>query len=196
MKHLGDITTYKVYRHRFPNGKVYIGVTSRTPQYRKDCGYQHNKLLTEAIREFGWKSVSVDILHETDNRGDAFTLEIEEIENADATNPEHGYNVSKGGKSTFSGLHHTDEQRGKISAANKGIVFTAEHIQNLRKGHSKERKPVVMISYDQSAKIKFECLGDAAKSLSCHKSNISRACKSGKPYKGYYWMFESEVMIG
>lgn len=59
------INIYKIYKYTFPNGKIYIGMTKNSIQYRKDCGYQHNIQLRDAIRNFGWKNISVEILEVT-----------------------------------------------------------------------------------------------------------------------------------
>lgn len=58
MKHLGDITkingaeietvdviTAKVYKYTFPDGKVYIGMTTKSLEERRDSGYQHIGLI-------------------------------------------------------------------------------------------------------------------------------------------------------
>lgn len=44
---------YIVYKHTFPNGKVYIGITKMSPKQRwgnQGKGYYHNKEMWEAIK--------------------------------------------------------------------------------------------------------------------------------------------------
>lgn len=206
MKHLGDITKingaeipvveYKVYRYTFPDGKIYIGTTGQSIQNRRDCGYHHNKLLTQAMRSAGWRNIKVDILHTTTDKAEAFQTEMRLISETNATNPQIGYNISLGGINTFAGLNHTEECKKRMSEAQKGKVFSDEHIRNLCNAHSKERKPVVRYSPHGEEKA-YGSLGEAAFEIGGHKSNISRACISGKPYKGFRWSFvRKEAILG
>lgn len=49
------IENYKVYMHRFPNGKVYIGITCQKPEYRWNKGkhYRKQSLIFNAIMKYG-----------------------------------------------------------------------------------------------------------------------------------------------
>lgn len=201
MVHLGDICQingaeielvglrkYKVYKYVFPNGKIYIGVTSLTIEERRDNGYQHNKSLQKAIREYGWRGFEHDILRDGLTKEEAFNLEREMIARFDATNPENGYNVSYGGKSTFAGLKHTEEVKKRLSNDRRGIPKTEEAKKNMRIAHAKERKPVVAIDDNGDVVGWYRSLGDAAEFVKGYRSNIMRACtNSAKKYKGYYW---------
>ena len=124
---------YRIYRYTFPNGKIYIGMTRLTVQERKDCGYQHNIPLKNALKQYGWQSVRVDILETTDNRTEAFELEKQHIAMADSTNPDIGYNISKGGKSTYAGLKHTEEYKRRMSELYKGRSFSSETLSKMKK---------------------------------------------------------------
>lgn len=198
MKHLGDITKingaeipnriYKVYKYTFPDGKIYIGTTGQRIQDRRDCGYHHNKPLENAMRVVGWRQIKVDILFSSKSKDDAFDAEVCLIDKYNATDPTIGYNISKGGNATFAGLHHTEEHKQKMRAILSGRKFTDSHIANLCKAHAKERKPVICTDQFEK-KLTYESLGAAAQSLNCHISNISRACVSGKKYKGFFWTF-------
>ena len=210
MKHVGDITqlngydlpvvdvitggsrTYRVYKYTFPNGLVYIGVTSRSIQKRRDCGYQHNKRLTEAYRSCGWGEVKTEILFETSSEQEAFKKEIELIEKFDSTNPLKGYNVSKGGKATYRGLSHTDEYKTRMSHLHKGKVYSEETLRRMKESHVGERTPVVGISEDAGERILHESLHAAAKAVEGYAANILRACKTKRCYKGFYWELASE----
>ena len=46
-----NIDDYKVYIHKFPNNKVYIGITLQKPEYRwrKGNKYKGNEYITNAI---------------------------------------------------------------------------------------------------------------------------------------------------
>lgn len=55
-----------VYKHTFPNGKMYIGITSKTPNNRWEngTGYtkQHQPVMYYAIQKYGWNNVKHEIL--------------------------------------------------------------------------------------------------------------------------------------
>ena len=55
---------WSVYKHTFPNGKVYIGITSQDPYARWDngMGYIKNKRMFYDIVQFGWNNISHEIL--------------------------------------------------------------------------------------------------------------------------------------
>lgn len=46
---------YYIYKHTAPNGKVYIGMTSKNPQERWDSGhgYRKHKYFWNAIKKYG-----------------------------------------------------------------------------------------------------------------------------------------------
>lgn len=208
MRHLGDVCkirgaeiepvdciTAKVYMYEFPNGKIYIGMTTKSLEQRRDNGYQHNKELQAAMRLYGWGSVKKTVLAEFDNIEDAFNEEERQIALHDATNPVIGYNISRGGKSTFTGRHHSEKHKAYMSNLYKGKEFTKEHIQHLKDSHAKERKAVESVDRYGNAIKRYKSLGDAANDIGGHKTNVSRACKNKKPYKGFMWRYaESEVM--
>ena len=181
--------TYKVYKYAFPNGKVYIGMTSLPLAERRDCGYQHNPRLQEAISLYGWAGFSHEVLIDGLTEQEASEMEQKYISEYDATNPNKGYNVSLGGRSTFRGLKHSEEHKKRMSELYRGKHFSDEHLKHLREAHAKER--IAVRSVDTYGRIvnEYDSLGNAANDVGGHKSNISRACKSGKPYKGVYWRY-------
>ena len=183
------MTTHKVYMYTFPNGKIYIGVTKHSIEERRDNGYQHNKQLQVAMREAGWKNIKVDILAQCEDQDTAFNKEQEFIAKFNATDPDVGYNKSHGGKSTFQGLHHTEKHRQKMSKLFKGRQFSEETIEKMRRGHAKERRPVSQIDSEGKVVSRFESLLCAARAVDGYQTNIARACKSGRKYKGFAWKY-------
>ena len=180
---------YKVYKYTFPNGKIYIGVTKNTIQYRNNCGYQHNKPLRQAIRSIGFANVTKEILYESADKLEAFNKEKEYISLLRSDDPSIGFNISKGGISTFEGLKHTKAHREKMSALYMGRTFSDETLKRMKMSHAKERKAVLRISGDGNVIERYESLGDAASAVGGFKSNISRACRIGKKYKNFLWKF-------
>ena len=48
---------YTVYKHSSPEGKVYVGYTSTSPERRwgaNRCGYKFNNTMYDDIQKFGW----------------------------------------------------------------------------------------------------------------------------------------------
>ena len=73
---------YCVYKHIFPNNKVYIGVTCRKPEYRWDNGNGYTntqRKIYNAIQKYGWENVKHEILFENLTKEEAEQKEIELI---------------------------------------------------------------------------------------------------------------------
>ena len=62
---------YKVYKHTFPNGKIYIGITSKKNVKRRwgngGSGYKDQTYMRNAINKYGWENVKHEILYEEFN---------------------------------------------------------------------------------------------------------------------------------
>lgn len=56
---------YCVYRHTFPNGKVYIGITGKKPKTRwaNGVGYRGQSVFSEILR-FGWDNIKHEVIVE------------------------------------------------------------------------------------------------------------------------------------
>ena len=179
---------YKVYKYIFPNGKVYIGCTHQDLAERRDSGYRHNPTLKTAMREFGWRNIQKVVVQDGLDKETAFQLEIATIANLDATDPNKGYNISLGGTAAFQGRKHTEESKRKISESHKGISPSPESRERMKEAHKAERISVVGTNLNGTSVI-YESLADAAEAVGGYKTNISRACKSGSPYKDMMWAF-------
>lgn len=98
---------YYVYKHTFPNGKVYIGITSLKPEHRWNNGKGYLKktkdnkydqpLMAYAINKYGWDNVEHEILFKGLSKKDAELKEVELISQYKSDNREFGYNLEKGG---------------------------------------------------------------------------------------------------
>lgn len=55
---------YTLYKHTTKSGKVYIGITSRKPEYRWRNGkaYKNNKYFYNAILKYGGNNIKHEIL--------------------------------------------------------------------------------------------------------------------------------------
>lgn len=57
---------WKIYKHTFPNEKVYIGLTCQTNKnrFRNGNGYQECPIMWRAICKYGWENVKTEIIEE------------------------------------------------------------------------------------------------------------------------------------
>lgn len=91
---------YTVYKHTFPNGKVYIGITKREPKVRwgpSGYGYYRNARMWDAIKKYGWDNIEHIILYENKTREEANELERKLIEEYKSNQKDFGYNIQRGG---------------------------------------------------------------------------------------------------
>ena len=125
---MSDEKCYYLYMHKFPNNKVYIGLTKQIPQNRwsNGNGYKQQQKIYNAIQKYGWENIEHIILYDKLTQKEAQKLEIEYIEKYDSV--ENGYNDHIGG--CLGGNEWKEyEYQGKIysptdllNIANKGIT--------------------------------------------------------------------------
>lgn len=93
-----------LYKHTFPNGKVYIGITSLDVKDRwggDGRKYNGQPIMEHAIKKYGWNNIKHEILLENLSKEEAGQKESEYIEKyhsyyKDPLGP--GYNMTKGGE--------------------------------------------------------------------------------------------------
>lgn len=138
---------YKVYKHTFPNQKVYIGITRQdvNRRWRNGNGYQSNIYLKNAIKKYGWENIKHEILFENLTKNEAESKEIELISLYQSTNRKYGYNILDGGNAS-NGMSEEGKQRmiakkkGRATW-NKGLKMNLteeqrKNISNRHKGNS------------------------------------------------------------
>ena len=126
---------YMVYKHIFPNNKVYIGITTKTnpkERWRGGSGYSNNDLMTKAIKKYGWENIKHEILYKNLTEEEAKQKEVELIKYYKSNNSKYGYNLSSGGESS-KGYKHTKEQIQKQIINRKRPTYTKETIQKMSK---------------------------------------------------------------
>lgn len=123
---------YCVYKHTSPSGKVYIGYTGKNPpekRWSNGNGYKRgHPYFWKAIQKYGWDNFEHEIIFNYLGRQEALKKERELIALYDSTNPNKGYNMTKGGDGK-EGYVMSDETRKKISASRIGR-FTGEDNPN------------------------------------------------------------------
>lgn len=205
---------YIVYRHVFPNGKSYIGITSQYPFWRRwrgGSGYHDQPKMHHAIQKYGWENVRHEVLAEALTLSDANQVEQEMI--AKFNSVENGYNISAGGGGTF-GIPCSDETKAKIGFANrgkpgkypehlvrytkehgvwnKGKCLTGEHYRKVAE-ERKRRCNKRIACYDpvthELIKVYNSCV-QAATAVGVSESTISRCALGGrKTSAGYEWRY-------
>lgn len=196
---------YCVYKHTCPNGKAYIGITSRPPKsrWKSGYGYESNKHFFNAIRVFGWQNIKHEVLYSGLSKEEACAAEIELISKLDTTNPEKGYNHSSGGEGGAAGVACSVEHRRRLrdamfaserhkeavkrnGMARRGIALTDECKKKLSESHSKH----IIMQYDKNGTL-INCFNnsyDAANALGLSRSTITYACNGRlKTAGGYVW---------
>ena len=143
---------YCVYKHTFPNGKVYIGVTCQNPslRWRRDgSGYRpHGKSknikVWNAIQKYGWENVQHDILFCGLSKEDAEQEEIKLIAAYQSTDDIYGYNTASGGNITSPNA----QTRHKISQAHMGKNYGkfGENAPMYGKHHTPEARKKISIA--------------------------------------------------
>lgn len=199
-------SSYVVYKHTTPSGKVYIGITGNKPEYRWDHGngYKCNRHFWSAIQLNGWDGIEHEILVSGLTRDQACAMEINLIAKYDSTNPEKGYNHSTGGGGP-TGISRSAETRKKMSELRKGRRASEETRKRLSeslRGHvisEKTRKKISesskgkTISEEQRAKISKALIGRAGpnqKPVVCVETgviypSIARAAKENGLSSGH-----------
>lgn len=208
---------YSVYLHECPNGKVYIGMTSKEPKIRWQHRYMNNRYFTKAIEKYGWDNIRHIVLMKGLTQEEAEKLEVLLIQKYNSTNPQNGYNIAKGGKSN-TGFHHSVETKNKIRNSLKGIKHTEERIKHQKESKLKQwqdaeyrrkvseahkgkmtgkdnPKAKKVSQYDlQGNHIRdFACINDIERELGIDHRMICDCCKGRqKTCKGYVWKYTTQ----
>lgn len=202
-----------VYEHISPSGKVYVGITSKTPEKRfGDNGRNYLSLIRPnkykhpifalAVLKYGWNNFEHNIVCTNLTREQANKEEEKRIKKYKTLGL--SYNVTDGGEGS-KGIHfkHSEESKLKISLHHAPMTKeTAEKIRNTMlgqkypkerrlacsKGHDKEKIPVTQYSLDGTYIASYESIMAAERATGVRNSGIA-FCIKGK-YKqsgGYLW---------
>lgn len=113
---------YWTYIHTCPNGKKYVGITTREkPEDRwcKGTRYAYNKHFYSAIQKYGWDNIKHEAWEFT-SKSEMYYAEKYLIAYYQTTNPRKGYNNSSGGEKSGLGSKHTEEWKKEMSKLRKG----------------------------------------------------------------------------
>lgn len=159
--------SYSVYKHTFPNGKVYIGITLQKPEYRWNHGFGYLGLkkngeymqpaIANAIQKYGWENVTHEILFDGLTKEEAESKEIELISKYHSNEIQFGYNIANGGSSN--GVH-SEETKRKISesiSGDKNPFYGKHHSEKTKKRLSEDRKGEKHWNYGKPLSEEFKC---------------------------------------
>lgn len=166
---------YSVYMHRNKiNGKVYVGMTSRTPEERYKVngnGYRNNEKFMKDIQSYGWDGFIHATLKTFTNKEEAEKCERRLIEFFRSDRDENGYNIASGGS---------------IGNAIIGGEALAK----------KKRKPICQYDLKGNLIAEYPGINCAARAIANKKrsSSIVDVCngKRGTSY-GYVWRYKGDA---
>lgn len=210
------MNNYTVYKHIFPNNKIYIGITCKDVKRRwgKGCNYYSSVKIYNAIKKYGWDNIKHEILYINLTKEEAEHIEIQLIKEYKSNNIEYGYNICSGGKGTPS--HKVSEEtRLKISNSKKGKMAykMTDEIRNkirlavtgnkngnygkkLKELHksvliSSRRKKIIQYNMNREYIKQWDGIRIAGRSLKLDSSGLSACCKGRyKSYGGYKWEYQ------
>lgn len=118
--------SWTVYRHITPNGKSYIGITSKKPEdrWRNGNGYNQKtqQIFYKAIKKYGWNNIKHEILDTNLTEYEAKCLEeyyIFSYRTYVGFSDCNGYNCTLGGEGTV-GFTFSESTIKRMSEVKKG----------------------------------------------------------------------------
>lgn len=192
-----SVRRYSVYIHEFPNGKVYVGMTSQNSQnrWKYGHGYKHQPQVWQAIVEHGWKNIRHRIIESGLSKPEAEELERVLIKIHRANDPAYGYNIENGG--TAAGKV-SDVTRQKITG--EGNPFYGQHLSEDHKEKIRDTRRERDIQPVNKRRILcvetgviYESTAEATRQLGVHNFAIRRVCYGQrKTAGGYHWKYIDE----
>lgn len=198
MSILKNTNSWILYRHTSPSGKVYIGITSRTPEERwgkNGCRYKGSKAFYNAILKYGWNNIKHEILFSDLSEEDAKSLEITFIKIY--KDLDISYNITDGGDGS-KGHHPSSETTSKRINSTRKTGYKNQILvlnKNRKQIGIKHRKGVVQFSLCGDLICKYNSIKEASAKTKVDNSTISRCCK-GKMFIGghYLWMYDTDYV--
>ena len=214
------------------NNKKYVGITSKSvnARWKNGKGYKTSPHFNSAIKKYGWDNFKHEILLSNLTREEAEQKEKEYISKWNLTDKNFGYNLTEGGEGT-SGYKVSEKAKRKmsermkgenhpfygkkmskefclaVSNGRKGIKFTEEHKNNLRKSHlgarlSEEHKNKIRENSPNKVKVicletleVFDSISDVSIKFNKEARHISECCKRKRQtWNKLHWMYYEEYL--
>ncbi len=183
--------TWTLYQHIFPNGRSYIGITSKENPYDRfgSNGREYGHYIGQAIKKYGWENVEHKILKTGLTKKEANRLEKYYIKKFNTLAP-NGYNLTEGGEGR-AGYHkpHAEETKKKISKTKTGVKIghhSAEWSKHISEGKLKSN-----YKHSDETKAKISKSRKGIPMPEEAKARISKTCKEKELYK---CMFTEEAI--
>lgn len=180
--------TCSVYALHFPDGRVYVGMTSRDTEDRWSGGhgYYKNKHLYSEIFRVGWENIKTEVLYSGLDWKSALALEAETIAKMRATEPEFGYNRSPGSPN-------------KALSVSKGVDVDQLKRSDLGGSHRKWKHGngrIGMYNFNGELEIIFDNLDDAVSNNpvgATYRGIVDCITGKTKKHAGKIWRKEAAV---
>lgn len=180
--------SYIVYKHvNKYNGKVYIGMTSKTLSKRMNSGYYDNKYFHSDIIKYGWEGFDSVVIASNLSIDEAEQLEIDLIKEFNSTNSDYGYNKSIGGLRKHKGCKMSNES---IEKCRKGAMYIH------RGENSPQSKPIIKLSFNGEILAEYPSIGEAERQEGACKGSIQRVLTGKrKTYKNCFYTYKEEGVM-
>ena len=192
---------YKVYKHTFPNGKVYIGITRYKKCYlrwKRGEGYISQPFMYNAIKKYGWENIKHEVLFEDLTKEKAEQKEIELIAFYKSNERKFGYNIQRGGlkpgdlsergrkilSEKMIGNNNpmkNNETKKRVIEKLKGRKLSKERCKELSENSPRKRK-IICINTGEV----FDSITLASKKYGIDKSSIINTCNKKRYSAGGY----------
>ena len=210
------MNNYKVYIHKFPNGKAYIGITRQEPKIRwgGGNGYVRNEYMYRAIKKYGWENIEHIILFDGLSEADACEIEKSLIKKYRTNEKEFGYNIESGGQCSSlaestkqklrearTGKRASEETKDKMSASRKRFLsenpeYYQKNLENImcavEKAAELKRKSVIQYDLDGNFLAVWNSTREAERVWGISHSHIAKCCNKVPKYNtagGYRWEY-------
>jgi hypothetical protein len=202
---------YKVYKHTFPNGKVYIGITSYkyvSIRWKNGTGYISQPFMWNAINKYGWENIRHEVLFDNLTKEEAEQKEIELIAFYKSNQKSFGYNIQSGGYANGELSEEArkamsermigdknpmknNEVKKRVAEKLKGRKLSKERCKQLSENNPRKRK-IICISTGEV----FDSITLASKKYNIDTSSIINTC-NGKRYSagGYRFCYIENYAI-
>lgn len=197
---------YKVYMHKTPSNKVYIGITKNNPKKRWNSGkgYKGNPHFTSAIKKYGWDNIQHIILFDNLEELEAKMIEVDLVyyykkqgmcyNITDGGDGANGVSLSKETKKKMSlankGRKRSQETKMKISDARKGLQFTDEHKKNLSTAHKGQgNKSIVKMDEFGNILEQYDSIKGAAIANNINYSTLKNRIGKERLILGIKWRY-------
>lgn len=125
----------------FPNGRLYVGVTTEALARRFGRHCRSREKVGQAIRKQGPENCRLMVLHRGLSWEEAGDLERWYIQELETRINQNGYNVAGGGGGSLD-LRHTEEAKCRIRVSLQGKAKSDQHRQRLSKAlRGRSRSP-------------------------------------------------------